>query len=236
MCQKCVEITRRRFLAWSATGAAIGMAGAAGMPVPAFAKTDVTPDQAFEKLKLGNERFVTAPELCEIDLGSRRAEVAKGQSPWATVITCADSRVGPELVFGGLNLGELFVCRNAGNVVDTDVLGSVEYAVEHLGSPLIVVMGHQRCGAVAAACEEVEKGTTFPGSIGAMLEALLPIAKSEHGKPGDFIDNVVHANARVMADRILQQSSIVAELVEKGSVKIVPACYELDTGAVEFMV
>lgn len=236
MCKDCTDISRRRLLRLGASGLLTAGLASTGLITPSFAKTAVTPDEALEQLIAGNQKFVAAPELCEIDMLANRAEVAKGQSPWATVLTCSDSRVGPELVFGGLNLGQLFVCRNAGNMADTATLGSIEYAAEHLGSPLIVVMGHQRCGAVAAACEEAEKGTKFPGSIGPMVEAILPAAQAEMGKPGDFVDNVVHASAKRTVELILSKSSIVAEMVEAGHIKIVPACYELDTGNVEFMV
>jgi carbonic anhydrase len=109
--------------------------------------------------------------------------VAKAQTPLATIITCSDSRVPPELLFGGLGVGELFVARNAGNMVD-------------LGVPLIVVMGHERCGAVAAACEVVEKHTKLPGSIGPMVNAIVPAAKAVRSKLGDCVDNTVCESAK----------------------------------------
>jgi carbonic anhydrase len=170
-----------------------------------------------------------------MNLAAIRTEVAKGQSPWATILTCADSRVPPELIFGGVVLGELFVARNAGNTADTDTMGTIEYGAEHLGSPLIVVLGHQNCGAVAAACEVVEKHTKLPGSIGPMVAAIVPAAQAVRGKPGDFIDNAVRENARRTASRIGSKSEIIEELVHHGKVKIVYARYDLNTGAVEFL-
>ena len=98
----------------------------------------------------------------------QRAGLVAGQSPWATILTCADSRVAPELIFGGMDLGELFVARNAGNTANTATLGTIEYGAEHLGVPLIVVLGHERCGAVSAACEVVEKHAKLPGFIAPM--------------------------------------------------------------------
>jgi len=225
-------LNRRRFLTTAATGLVVAGAMSAGMVTPGFAKTELTPDEALAKLMEGNKKFVSAPQLCEADMLATRAAVAKGQSPWATVLTCADSRLSPELLFGGMTLGELFVCRNAGNIADDDVLGSIEYGAEHLGSPLIVVLGHERCGAVSAACDEVSKGEVPEGYIGKMLENLLPAAKSQVGKDGDFVDNAVVENARLNAEKILTSSEIVAELVKEGKVKVVYGRYDLDAGEV----
>src|SRR4051794_27793098 len=162
---------RRELLALAGLGAAAILAGrpgrlsAAGHDHP---KTDLTPDQALERLRAGNARFVADPEACTTDLAGRRSAAAPSQAPWATVIACADSRVPPGLLFGGLGLGlgELFVPRNAGNLADQAPLGTVEYGAAVLGSPLIVVLGHTRCGAVEAACEVVTEHATFPGAIG----------------------------------------------------------------------
>jgi len=168
-------------------------------------------------------------------MAGRRASVAKAQSPWATILTCSDSRVSPELIFGGVGLGELFVARNAGNTADTATMGTLEYGAEHLGVPLIVVLGHQNCGAVSAACEVVEKHTVLPGSIGPMVDAIVPAAQAVQGKPGDFIDNAVRENARRTAEKITSKSEIIEELVHQGKVKVVYARYDLTTGVVEFL-
>lgn len=114
-------------------------------------------------------------------------------------------------------------------------MGTIEYGAEHLGSPLIVVLGHQNCGAVAAACEVVEKHTKLPGSIGPMVAAIIPAAQAVPGKPGDFIENAVRENARRTASRIGSKSKIIEELVHHGKVKIVYARYDLNTGVVEFL-
>ena len=127
------------------------------------------------------------------------------------------------------------MARNAGNIADTDVLGTIEYGAEHLGAPLVVVLGHQRCGAVAAACEVTEKGTKLPGSIGKMIQPILPSAKKLRGKGGDFVDAVVRENARHNAETVLKKSEIVTEVVHHGKVKVVYAYYSLDTGVVEFL-
>lgn len=236
MCQDCsTTLSRRGFFKSAATGLFAAGAVSAGLVTPSFAKTELTPDEALQKLKDGNKKFIAAPELCETDMLTTRTAVAKGQSPWATVLTCADSRLSPELLFGGMTLGELFVCRNAGNQADDDVLGSIEYGAEHLGSPLIVVLGHERCGAVAAACELVEKGGEAEGYIGKMLEGVVPAAKAEHGKDGDFVDNTVIENARLNAERITTKSKIVSHLIAEGKVKVVYGRYDLDSGEVTFL-
>lgn len=238
MCEVCNQKSRRKFLANSlSAAAAIGLAGLSNI-APASAKvapTSLKPDEALAKLKEGNAKFVKAPELCSSDLAMKREALAKGQAPWATVLTCADSRVHPEMVFGGLELGELFVCRNAGNMADTATMGTIEYGAEHLGSPLVVVLGHERCGAVAAACEVAEKGTDLPGFIGPMIDAILPAAIAMRGKEGDFVQNVVHESARRTALRIAEESAIVSHLVHEGKVKVVYAVYDLDTGVVDFL-
>jgi carbonic anhydrase len=197
--------------------------------------TNVTADEAIARLKAANEKYVSAPELCAVDLSRQREQVAQAQTPWATILTCADSRVPPELLFADLRLGELFVARNAGNIADTDTMGTIEYGAEHLGIPLIVVLGHERCGAVSAACAVVEKQEKFPGSIGSMVNAIVPAAKAVYGKPGDFIDNTVRENARRTALKIATESQIVSHLIKADKVKVLAARYDLDSGRVEFL-
>lgn len=236
MCFECLTINRRKFIGFASSGvAAAGLWTIGGALSPSFAKTSISADEALAKLKAGNQKFVSAPQLCAAELTNNRSVVAKGQSPWATILTCADSRVSPELVFGGVGLGELFVCRNAGNVADTGVMGTIEYGVEHLGSPLVVVMGHSRCGAVQAACDVVEKDAKLPGSIKPMVDAIVPAAKAMKGKSGDFVDLSVRENARLNAEKVMSESDIVKEFAHEGKVKVVYARYDLDTGVVDFL-
>jgi carbonic anhydrase len=173
--------------------------------------------------------------VCSADLAKRRAGVANSQTPWATIVSCADSRVPPELLFGGLGVGELFVARNAGNMVDTATMGTIEYGAAVLGVPLIVVLGHERCGAVVAACDVVTKNATFPGSIGPMVKVIVPAARAVKNQPGDFVDNTVRESARRTAVQIGSKSRIVADLVKAGKVKVVAARYDLDEGKVEYL-
>lgn len=237
MCLTCRRLMpdRRQFfslwLAGIATAAAVG-------EHPALAANDttsVTADEAIERLKSGNDKYVSAPQVCAVDLSKQREQVVKAQTPWATILTCSDSRVLPDLIFGGVGLGELFIARNAGNIVDTDTMGTIEYGAEHLGIPLIIVLGHEACGAVTAACSVVEKHEKFPGSIGPMVNAIVPSAKAVYGKPGDFVDNTVRENAKRAAVKIATQSQIVSHLIHAKKVKIFAARYDLDSGRVEFL-
>jgi carbonic anhydrase len=245
MCITCrsAALPRRRFLALAATAtAAAGLGAGFGLgSTPAAAAgghghaTELTADQALEKLAQGNARFVANAEVCAADLTGQRSHVAGNQAPWATVVSCADSRLPPELVFGGLGLGELFVARNAGNLVDTAVLGTVEYGAAMLGSPLLVIMGHQRCGAVAAACEVVTKNVSLPGAIGTMIEPILPAALAVKDAPGDFVTNTVRESARRTAAHLTERSAVLAGLVKDAKLKIVSAYYDLDSGKVDFV-
>ena len=237
MCIACHKFApnRRTFLSLAAASVAATSLFGAHRAFAAGATTSVTADEALAKLKAGNEKYVSAPQICAADLAKRRDQVAQTQTPWATIITCSDSRVPPELLFGGVGLGELFVARNAGNMADTATMGTIEYGAEHLGIPLVVVMGHERCGAVSAACAVVEKHAKFPGSIGPMVNAIVPAAKAVYGKPGDFVDNTVRESAKRTAKKIATKSEIVSHLIKSNKVKVVAARYDLDDGRVEFL-
>ena len=229
MCVGCVAASRRGFLSIAAA-VAVGL-----LARPASAATSLSAEAALARLKQGNQRFVASPQLCADDMQKQRADVARGQSPFATILTCSDSRVVPELIFGGVALGDLFVARNAGNMADVATMGSIEYGAEHLGSPLVVVLGHSSCGAVAAACEAVLKRTRLPGSMGPMVEAIVPAARAVRGKPGDFVDNAVRESARRTAHRIATDSPVIRHLEHDGKVRVVYAHYDLESGVVEFL-
>jgi carbonic anhydrase len=200
--------------------------------IMASESTNVGADEALSRLLSGDRRFVAGksneakgPALIE-----RRHALAKEQKPFAVVVGCSDSRVPPELVFD-VNLGDIFVVRTAGEVLDQIGLGSIEYAVEHLGTHLIVVLGHQHCGAVSAAVT----GATETGDIPDVLKAISPAIEETKGQSGDPIENAVRANARNIAKRLQGASPIIAPLVKSGEVKIVAAYYSLDTGQVELL-
>ena len=189
----------------------------------------VAPDAALARLRDGNQRFVAGALSERAHAPEHRAQLAKGQHPFAIVIACADSRVAPELLFDQ-GLGDLFVIRNAGNVLDDHVIGSVEYAVEHLHATLVVVLGHSSCGAVTAAVA----GGEAPGHLRAIVDSLAPAVATGSKKPGDAVDNAVRINAKLSAAALNQSEPILREAVAAGTVKIVAARYDLATGQVEF--
>ncbi|MDI9408172.1 MAG: carbonic anhydrase [Candidatus Pacebacteria bacterium] len=232
MCINCITLNRRQMLKATTIGVV-----ALGLGIKAkrvLAKTGLTADEALAKLIAGNQKYVDSDRLDIDGLRQARASTAAEQSPFVSILTCSDSRLVPEFVFGGLELGELFVARDAGNVVDANIIGTIEYGVEHLGTPLVVVLGHSHCGAVKAACAYVQKPGELPGSIGKMIKDIIPIAKSQLGKEGDFIDNVVRENAKNSA-KLLTQSPMIGPKVKSGKVKILAARYDLETGKVDFL-
>lgn len=182
----------------------------------------------------GNERYVDGKSTHPNQTESRRAEVAKGQKPFAAILGCADSRVPPEIIFDR-GLGDLFVVRTAGQVIDKAVLGSLEFAVEELHITLMMVLGHARCGAVIATIDAIERNVKASSDIGALGEGLRPAVEKVKGQPGDLLDNAVKANVALIVDR-LKHDPILAEAVVKGQLNIVGAHYDLDTGMVECLI
>jgi len=171
----------------------------------------------------GNARYVKQKAHgCWVSNGLRK-QLAKGQHPFAIIVTCSDSRVGPEIVFDQ-TLGDLFVVRCAGELVDDYGLGSIEYGIEHLGVALVVVMGHESCGAVKAATESPDA----PGYIGALVRAIRPAVEAAHHAGDDTLDGAVKENTRMVTEKVRKD-------VEKGEVKVVAAHFNLHTGAVEFL-
>ena len=191
---------------------------------PAAAST-ASPETIWDDLMAGNARFVAGHPASREYVNLRR-QLAEGQSPNTIVLGCADSRVGPELVFDK-NLGDLFVVRAAGNIAGPIDLGSIEYAVEHLGSSLIVVLGHSDCGAVKAACSS----ETLPApNLSAIGEKIRPACTK--GGDKNATQTSVEQNARKSAKDLLANSAILREFVHEGKVHIIPAVYYLDTGEV----
>ena len=186
----------------------------------------VPADEALSRLKAGNERFATSKVSAGKPVAERRAETAQGQHPFAVIIACADSRSAPEIIFDQ-TIGDLFVIRTAGNLVDDYALGSIEYAVDHLGTRLIVVLGHERCGAVTAALA----GDSAPGHINSLVRDIQPAVAASKGKEGDTLANAIHENDAQMAAKIRKQAQL-GELASQ--VKIVEGYYDLDSGKVEW--
>jgi carbonic anhydrase len=196
---------------------------------PGTPHSTLTPDQSLEKLLEGNRRFVTNRRTNGHQDAARIAEVASEQAPFAAILGCADSRVVPEIVFDQ-GIGDLFVVRVAGNLAITENTASEEFAVGVLGVPLIMVMGHERCGAVQAALNLGE----LPGVIESLVYALRPAVEASAGQPGDPLTNAIKENVRMQVKR-LQISSVLSAPLAAGRLKIVGAYYDLDTGEVSLI-
>jgi len=186
----------------------------------------VAPDEALSRLKAGNERFAQSKVSTGKPVAARRAETAKDQHPFAIIVGCADSRTAPEIIFDQ-SIGDLFVIRTAGNLADDYALGSIEYAVDHLGARLIVVLGHERCGAVTAALA----GDSAPGHINSLVRDIQPAVAASKGKEGDALTNAIHENDAEVAAKIRGQAQL-GELASQ--VRVVEGYYDLDTGKVEW--
>ncbi|WP_303188250.1 carbonic anhydrase [uncultured Clostridium sp.] len=184
--------------------------------------TDVSSsDEALQILKEGNARFATDKSVLRNINAERRESLKNGQNPYAVIVSCSDSRVTPTTVFNA-GLGELFDIRLAGNVVDDDALGSIEYAVEHLNTPLIVVMGHQSCGAVTATYNEVVKGEKVSGNMESFVKKITP-SVNKNGT----IDDAIHNNIDMVVKEISEDKGIKT-LIDQGKVKVVGAYYDLN--------
>ena len=235
-------VSRRRFLELLGCGSA-GALGASGIGVwPAAAAWEeheappagVGPEEALARLMAGNRRYAAQRARRPNQTGRRRVEVAAGQHPFAIVLGCADSRVPPEIVFDQ-GLGDLFVVRVAGNIADDAAVGSFEYAVEHLEQRLILVLGHDRCGAVAAAVEAAEKGGDAPGHLGALLGPIRPAVERARGRGGDLLGNAVRANVESVVERLQASEPVLAPAAKTGRLKIVGGRYDLRSGRVELI-
>ena len=208
--------------------------GASLVHAGACEASGVTADEALHRLERGNARFV-AGHLSGGTAGVSVARRAGGgsrrcRSQFAIIVGCSDSRVGPEVIFDQ-RVGDLFVVRTAGEVVDAVALGSIEYAVAHLGSPLIVVLGHERCGAAVSAAV-FSTGAKEPGHIATVLKAIEPAVRATKGQAGDPVENAVQAQALDVAAQLQGAGPILKDAVKAGKLRIVAARYDLDSGRV----
>ncbi len=199
------------------------------------AQAATTPQQAFDKLKQGNARFVAGNTLHR-DLHKQVKDTSKGQFPFATVVSCLDSRTSTELVFDQ-GIGDVFNARVAGNIVNPDILGSLEFASKAAGSKVIAVIGHTKCGAIKGACDHVELGN-LTGLIDKIEPAVAatPSAKGEDrsSKNYAFVDRVAETNVRKTMDNIRRNSPILKKMEQAGEIKIVGGMYDIETGNVKF--
>ena len=190
----------------------------------------MTYQESLKRLKDGNERFVKDHLDGKLQDGRRRNELLGGQEPFAIILGCADSRVVPEFAFD-TGLGELFTVRVAGNIANSSSIASIEYAVAHCGTKLIVVLGHQNCGAVTAAVAGGDNGL----NLNHLLRHITPAIEVLKAKATATVNEVVKKNAELTARVLVNKSSIISKAVESGEVQIVPAYYHLDSGKVDFI-
>ena len=194
----------------------------------------VSPDEALGRLKHGNDIFSRGGASIVLPGAARIAELAQGQKPFAVIVGCSDSRTAPELIFD-CNLGELFVVRVAGSTVGQEGLGSIVYAVEHLGAPLVVVLGHTKCGAVGAAIDVATKHVDLHGALLNMVLPIIPaVLEAQDKHPADLQDAAIRQNVRDTAARLKVADGLLAEKLAQGRLKILSATYDLSTGAVAF--
>ena len=205
---------------------AVAAAQHAAAPSP----TAPTADAVLADLKAGNERHVAKKYEHPRQTETRQHDLASGQHPEATILACADSRVPPEIVFDQ-GLGDLFVIRVAGNVAADDELASIEYAAEHLNVPVVLVLGHQKCGAVTAAVE----GGEAAGHLPSLIALIQPAVAKTKGAPGDPVANAVRANVQLVVDQLRTSKPVLSPLVTAGKVKVVGGVYSLETGRVDWL-
>lgn len=191
----------------------------------------LSPADALARLKTGNQHFVAGKLEHPRQTSGRRTELATSQHPFAVVLACADSRTSPELVFDQ-GLGDVFVVRVAGNVLNDETVGSIEYAIDHLGAQLIVVLGHERCGAIQAARDTIAAKGEAPGHIQSLVRAIAPAVEATSGSDTEA---TAKANELLVAKQLRESEPILKELVAKGTISVAAAHYDLDTGAVEFL-
>lgn len=200
----------------------------------AFTSAEPADNAAWKRLLDGNARFVSGQSAHPNQDGKRRTEVAAGQKPFAIVIGCADSRTSPEILFDQ-GLGDLFVVRLAGNIVDDAALGSVEFAVAALGAKLIVVLGHEKCGAVKATVGVVNGDAAPANHIASIVEAIKPAAQAAKGRAGDAVENAVNENVHAVVEKLKVAAPVLGPLVKSGELQVVGARYDLDDGKVEIV-
>lgn len=240
MCELCdqasLPLSRRRAL-----GASLAFAGAAALAprraraaVGPGAPNAVPPSVALARIMEGNARYAAdAPISCDSSAG--RADRAEAQYPIAAIVSCADSRVAPERIFDQ-GPGQLFVARVAGNFVDPSELASLEYGVKYLGVPLIVVLGHSNCGAIAAAIKVLKDGATLPGHLPNLIADLKPgVQPVIDRKPKDLLAEAIRGNVRYNVAQLQMDQPIIADLVARGAVKIVGGVYDIASGNVALL-
>jgi carbonic anhydrase len=229
-----VQLPRRKFLALLGAAFSIpALARAAEKGPPPKPQNVLSPDSALDRLMKGNHRYVEG-SMRRHDFHTERPALALGQNPFAGILSCADSRIGPEYAFD-TGRGDVFVCRVAGNFANDDTIASFEYAVSVLSTPLIFVLGHQACGAVDATIKQLTKGVTFPGHIPSLTNALTPAVQAAQNQPGDLLTNAIKENVRQTVQKLQNAGPILSEAVTQKKLIVTGGVYELDTGKIELV-
>ena len=228
---------RRGFLKLAASAAAgLAFAGDAlgdEIKAPPKPQNVLSPDAALERLLAGNQRYVEGVSRRH-DFKSEREALSKGQNPYAGILSCADSRIAPEYAFDSAR-GDLFVVHVAGNFATDDGIASFEYAVQVLSTPLLLVLGHQACGAVGATIKSVKDNTTLPGHLPALVAAISPAVKAVLDKPGDTLDNAIRQNVLLTMEKLKTATPIISSFVEQKKVRVVGGVYSLTTGRIDLV-
>jgi carbonic anhydrase len=241
MCELCATaaapFTRRGILGIAATAAA-GLAvapGALAAPAapPPKPENVLSPEAALDRLMKGNVRYVEGTSRRH-DFKHEREALSQGQNPFAAVLSCADSRIAPELCFDTAR-GDVFVCRVAGNFASDDIVASFEYAVQVLNTPLIMVLGHEACGAVDATIKSIKDATTLPGHLPALVAALSPAVKAEQGAGGDLLANSIRRNVALNVDKLKAAAPILKSFFDEKKINVVGAIYQLRSGRVQLL-
>ena len=228
------RVSRRKFISFAAP---LGLAGsriAAAASPQGSSRRSLTADEALRELLDGNRRFRSGNRLTPRGRPEDFFALTHGQAPEAVVVSCADSRVPPEILFD-VGVGDIFVVRVAGNVINgagVAVKGSIEYAVAELNVPLILVLGHSGCGAVKAAIQHIDDKDSLPGAIRGLVELIRPAVAMSKGMPGDPLENAVRKNVEIGVKRLQELEPIVASQVKDRKASVFGGVYDLHTGAV----
>jgi carbonic anhydrase len=241
MCERCgaavLPVTRRGIFGLAASAAAGFVIAPRALAAPAAAppkpENVLSPEAALERLMKGNARYVDGVSRRH-DFKHEREALSQGQNPFAAVLSCADSRIAPELCFD-TSRGDVFVCRVAGNFASDDIVASFEYAVQVLSAPLIMVLGHESCGAVDATIKSLKDGTTLPGHLPALVTALSPAVKAVEGAPGDLLANSIRRNVMLNVERLKTTAPILKSFVDEKKINVVGGVYQLRSGRVDLL-
>lgn len=245
MCERCFCTPTAPAMAQRRTVLKLVAAAAAGFLYPPHARAQVakappkpenvlSPEAALERLMQGNARYVDGVSKRH-DFSHEREPLRTGQNPFAGILSCADSRIAPEYCFDTAR-GDIFVCRVAGNFASDEIVASFEYAVQVLNTPLVLVLGHDACGAVDATIKSIKEGTTLPGRLPALVAAVGPAVKAVQGESGDMLANATRRNVMLNVEKLRATGPILKSFVEDQKLRVVGGIYKLASGKVELLV